>query len=197
MLNYKNILLLSLGATIGGITTYIVTRDKYETIMNEEIEEIRNYYKDKYEKEEQEENTKEEKVVVKEKIDYREIVREYVSNQVDEDDECEDENDDHYTIMESRDLTNGIDFEESKYIESWEFGEQPLYETETIILYSDGVATDDLGDIVDDLDEKIGEDKLRDFIESEDEHLFIRNDILRMDYEIVKDDWKYSELSDK
>ena len=106
-------------------------------------------------------------------------------------------NDDHYTIMESRDLTNGVDFEESKYIESWEFGEQPLYETETIILYSDGVATDDLGDIVDDLNEKIGEDKLRDFIESEDEHLFIRNDILRMDYEIVKDDWKYSELSDK
>lgn len=196
MINYKNILLLSLGATIGGITTYIVTRDKYETIMNEEIEEIRNYYKDKYEKEDKkDEVTREE--VIKEKVDYREIVREYVTNQVDEEDECDDENDDHYTIMESRDLTNGVDFEESKEINSWEFGEQPLYETETIILYSDGVATDDLGDIVDDLEEKIGEDKLRDFIESEDEQLFIRNDILRMDYEIVKDDWKYSELSDK
>lgn len=196
MINYKNILLLSLGATIGGIVTYIATRDKYETIMNKEIEEIRNYYKDKYEKEDKKDEVTSEEVI-KEKVDYREMVREYVTNQVDEEDECDDENDDHYTIMESRDLTNGIDFEEYKEIDSWEFGEQPLYETETIIIYSDGVATDDLGDIVDDLEEKIGEDKLRDFIESEDEQLFIRNDLLRMDYQVIKDDWKYSEISDK
>ena len=113
-----------------------------------------------------------------------------------EDCNCDDEEDNHYTIMESRDLTNGVDFDESKKIESWEFGEQPLYETETIILYSDGVATNDLGDVIDNLEEIMGVDQYREFKESSDESIFIRNDLLRMDYEIVKDDWRYEDLID-
>ena len=161
--------------------------------MNKEIEEIRKYYKDKYENIKEDDEEK-----IKEKGDYREIVREYVSNHVieEEDCNCDDEEDNHYTIMESRDLTNGVDFDESKKIESWEFGEQPLYETETIILYSDGVATNDLGDVIDNLEEIMGVDQYREFKESSDESIFIRNDLLRMDYEIVKDDWRYEDLID-
>ena len=192
MINYKNLFIFSAGISIGGLISYIITKDKYETIMNKEIEEIRKYYKDKYENIKEDDEEK-----IKEKGDYREIVREYVSNHVIEEDcNCDDEEDNHYTIMESRDLTNGVDFDESKKIESWEFGEQPLYETETIILYSDGVATNDLGDVIDNLEEIMGVDQYREFKESSDESIFIRNDLLRMDYEIVKDDWRYEDLID-
>ena len=193
MINYKNLFIFSAGISIGGLMSYVITKDKYETIMNKEIEEIRKYYKDKYENIKEDDEEK-----IKEKGDYREIVREYVSNHVieEEDCDCDDEEDNHYTIMESRDLTNGVDFDESKKIESWEFGEQPLYETETIILYSDGVATNDLGDVIDNLEEIMGVDQYREFKESSDESIFIRNDLLRMDYEIVKDDWRYEDLID-
>ena len=193
MFNYKNLFIFSAGISIGGLISYVITKDKYETIMNKEIEEIRKYYKDKYENIKEDDEEK-----IKEKGDYREIVREYVSNHVieEEDCTCDDEEDNHYTIMESRDLTNGVDFDESKKIESWEFGEQPLYETETIILYSDGVATNDLGDVIDNLEEIMGVDQYREFKESSDESIFIRNDLLRMDYEIVKDDWRYEDLID-
>lgn len=193
MINYKNLFIFSAGISIGGLISYVITKDKYETIMNKEIEEIRKYYKDKYENIKEDDEEK-----IKEKGDYREIVREYVSNHVieEEDYDCDDEEDNHYTIMESRDLTNGVDFDESKKIESWEFGEQPLYETETIILYSDGVATNDLGDVIDNLEEIMGVDQYREFKESSDESIFIRNDLLRMDYEIVKDDWRYEDLID-
>ena len=193
MINYKNLFIFSAGISIGGLISYVITKDKYETIMNKEIEEIRKYYKDKYENIKEDDEEK-----IKEKGDYREIVREYVSKHVieEEDCNCDDEEDNHYTIMESRDLTNGVDFDESKKIESWEFGEQPLYETETIILYSDGVATNDLGDVIDNLEEIMGVDQYREFKESSDESIFIRNDLLRMDYEIVKDDWRYEDLID-
>ena len=193
MINYKNLFIFSAGISIGGLISYVITKDKYETIMNKEIEEIRKYYKDKYENIKEDDEEK-----IKEKGDYREIVREYVSKHVieEEDYNCDDEEDNHYTIMESRDLTNGVDFDESKKIESWEFGEQPLYETETIILYSDGVATNDLGDVIDNLEEIMGVDQYREFKESSDESIFIRNDLLRMDYEIVKDDWRYEDLID-
>ena len=77
MINYKNLFIFSAGISIGGLMSYVITKDKYETIMNKEIEEIRKYYKDKYENIKEDDEEK-----IKEKGDYREIVREYVSNHV-------------------------------------------------------------------------------------------------------------------
>lgn len=75
-----------------------------------------------------------------------------------------------------------------------EFGEMDDYETFSLSYYSDGVVADDNDDLVDDVDEVIGLDSLKHFGEYEDDSVFVRNDRLKCDYEILLDQRRYSDL---
>ena len=62
--------------------------------------------------------------------------------------------------------------------------------------YSDGVLADDDDEKMadDEVDEVVGADYAEHFGEYEDDSVFIRNDKLKCDYEILLDQRKYSEL---
>ena len=68
------------------------------------------------------------------------------------------------------------------------------YETFSLSYYSDGVVADDNDDLVDDVDEVIGLESLKHFGEYEDDSVFVRNDRLKCDYEILLDQRRYSDL---
>ena len=53
--------------------------------------------------------------------------------------------------------------------------------------YADGVVTDDEREIVDDWADLIGPDFMTHFGEYEDDSVFVRNTVLKADYEILKD----------
>ena len=76
-----------------------------------------------------------------------------------------------------------------------EFGEIEEYDTESLTYYQDGVLTDQDDSIIDNIDELIGEDSLTHFGEFEDDSVFVRNDKLRCDYEILRDLRNYSDVN--
>lgn len=71
------------------------------------------------------------------------------------------------------------------------------YNTETLTYWADGVVTDiDDEPLSDDqIEELIGEDSLTHFGEYEDDSVFVRNDRLRTDYEILADTRRYEDFS--
>lgn len=75
-----------------------------------------------------------------------------------------------------------------------EFGEIENYERISLTYFSDGVLTDDGYEIIDDVDETVGEESLEHFGEYEDDSVFVRNDRTRCDYEILQDNRTYAEV---
>lgn len=78
-----------------------------------------------------------------------------------------------------------------------EFGELDGYSTVSLTYYSNGTLTDDTDEPIDDIDEIVGLDSLDTFGEYEDDSVFVRNDSLKTDYEILYDQRSYLEVVNK
>ena len=75
-----------------------------------------------------------------------------------------------------------------------EFGEFEEYEKISLTYYADQVLADENDEEVDDVDEIVGKDSLTHFGEYEDDSVFVRNDRLKCDYEILLDQRNYSDV---
>lgn len=78
-------------------------------------------------------------------------------------------------------------------ISPYDFGEIDEYSQIELTYYADGTLEDDEGNIVTDGDELIGEDSLNTFGEYEDDAVFVRNERLMTDFQILKDYRTYEE----
>ena len=197
--NIKNIFIFGAGAVIGAVASYYVTKTKYETILEEEINSVKETYKKKADKLEQQDKT-EEKNIEEENIE--------------EADQIADEDRDNYNkIIKDSGYVNytkyskhpSVDEEEEivkdpndrpYIINSEEFGEEIGYDTQTLTYFADGVLVDDVDDFVEDVDDVVGEDNLKIFEEFGASAVYVRNDYLMVDYEILKDDFNYSDFQD-
>ena len=65
----------------------------------------------------------------------------------------------------------------------------------TLTLYKDGTLADERYQIIEDIDYKIGMDRIKEFYDSEEFELYVRNNDLEVDYEILKDDRTYFEMT--
>ena len=81
-------------------------------------------------------------------------------------------------------------------IDPSEFGENPEYDTETLTYFADGVLVDDVDDVIEEPDIVVGLENLKVFEEFGATSVYVRNDIYKTDYEIIRDDWKYSDLKE-
>lgn len=79
------------------------------------------------------------------------------------------------------------DYEKPYVISPLEFGdkEDEGYTTVSLMFYSDGLLADDMGEVIENIDETVGVDSLNHFGEYEDDSVFVRNDRLKIDYEIL------------
>lgn len=73
-----------------------------------------------------------------------------------------------------------------------DFGEFEDYQRISLTCYADNVVTDTDGNVIDDVDDIIGEESLQHFGEYEDDSVFVRNDMRRCDFEILRVDENYS-----
>lgn len=90
----------------------------------------------------------------------------------------------------------GEAFVEKPYVISpEEFGEFEEYEKISLTYYADKVLADENDEEVDDVDEIVGEESLNHFGEYEDDSVFVRNDRLKCDYEILLDQRNYSDVA--
>ena len=87
------------------------------------------------------------------------------------------------------------DYMDKYVISPEEFGESEL-PSESLTYWADGIVTDEANCVMDedDIEETIGSDALNHFGEYEDDSVFVRNDILDKEYEILMDTRRFSDV---
>ena len=75
-----------------------------------------------------------------------------------------------------------------------EFGEFEDYERISLSYYADQILADEDDEKVEDVDNVVGLESLIHFGEFEDDSVFVRNDRLKCDYEILLDQRTYSDI---
>lgn len=170
-----------LGAAAGSLTTWKLLKDKYAQIAQEEIDSVKEVYSKANDEKEtvsepEPENVK--KVVSKEaeefmkKLDYTQYSK--------------DEPENPQVMKESEDIPYVIKPEE--------FGEFDDYEEISLTFWADQILTDDDDEILEDVNRVIGFESLNHFGEYEDDSVYVRNDRLKCDYEILLDQRKYEDV---
>lgn len=170
------------GAAIGSLIAWKISKKRYEKLMQEETEELREYYTGKLERLEG---------------DLDEYVNEW--------NEAEEEYErklsklgytDYSGMGDDRDNDREVDDIYRPYvIMPEEFGNNMDYEMVSLTYYADGVLADELDNIIEDVDDTIGEDSLNHFGQYEDDSVFVRNDRLECDYEILRDERRYVDVA--
>jgi hypothetical protein len=186
----SNVFIFATGAAVGSLVAWRLIKSRYERMANEEIATMKEYYATKIKKysgpEQSEPSMGDTETPIEEESEQEITVDDY-----------------HEKLVESGYTNhNDISSKEVKYVEKpyvimpEDFGEIEGYETISLTLYADGVLTDDFDDPIEDIEHTVGRDSLTHFGEYEDDSVFVRNDRLKCDYEILTDHRKYSAVVD-
>lgn len=176
--NLFTVLTFATGAAIGVAATWYFAKTKYEQIAQEEIDSVKEVFHKREQEFKKEKNTEEKP--------------KYASVRKSED-----------MIKKAKDIlkNNGyvrVNHEVKKdapyVIPPEEFMNNEDYENISLTYYSDGVLADENDDVVEDVENVVGRESLNHFGEYEDDSVFVRNDILKCDYEILYDLRNYSEV---
>lgn len=186
----KGIFIFAIGALSGTFVGAQLAKKKYEEIANEEIEEIRDYYRkinkeladqlvDKTAEPEKVEESKEVEEIVEERKQYENIIKRG-----------------NYMAVDEEEQNNVCD--EAYPIDPSEFGNEGKNATETLTYFADGVLVNEVDEVVEDPDLVVGRHHIDIFNEFPDATcVYVRNDLDGMDYEIIKDDWCWSDFDEK
>lgn len=187
-----------LGAAIGSFVTWNVVKDTYQKLAQEEIEDIRQYYKEKLDALEPKTVSNKVPKNTHEKPDIREFAariigengyKNYSNTTIKPDPVLNEEEEPEQKENEV------VEHDPNKpYVVSpEEFGEKG-YTVISLSYYADGVLADEDDHVVEDVDAVIGYESLEHFGEYENDSVHVRNDRLRCDYEILIDLREYSEV---
>ena len=180
----KGLFIFAAGVVAGAVAGAYLIKDKVMADAKQEIEEVREYYKSK--KETKKEETVEEQPVeeVKEEKEYKTIV----------------ENSRYVNYNKPEQIAQHSVLEDEPYsIDPEEFGDKEDEGWDTMVLtyFADGVLIDDADEIVEQPDVVVGLDNLKIFEEFPDATcVYVRNETWRTDFEILRDDWKWSDLQE-
>ena len=171
------------GVGIGVAGTYSYFKEKYEKLAEEDFNSRRVFDEDKKDEpvEPVVEKTADSRTVDKPSIaEYAAILQKegYVN----------------YSDMQDKKQKQEIAVDRPYVIQPSDFGEFDDYEKISLTYTADGVLLDDMNEIVDDIEETVGEDSLEHFGEYEDDSVYVRNDAKKCDYEILLDQRNYQEI---
>ena len=200
----KNFFTFVTGLVIGSVVTYVIVKDKFEQIAQEEIDSVKEVFGRRVEKEADKKvekiAKKEVEKIRKEYNEYDNLTKNYTSysknkteesiEDVEYEEVCENDEDG----VELDEIERASDYDKPYIIEPQEFGALDGYSLITLYHYSDNVLADDCDELVEDLDDVVGEDYASHFGEYEDDCVYVRNDRLKADYEICRDLRKYSDV---
>ena len=176
----KGLLGFAAGLVVGAVVGAYLVKDKIMTDAKQEIEEVREYYKSKKEsKKEVEEEQVEQEQPKEEKEEYKEIANNYVN----------------YNKIEQSKVQTMLE-DEPYIIDVDEFGMNEEYDTMCLTYFADGVLVDDSDEVVEDPDVVVGLDNLKIFEEFGASAVYVRNEIWKTDFEILKDDWNWADLQE-
>lgn len=167
------------GAIIGSVATWLYVKDKYKKIADEEIASVKEVLGRNHPKEDSEEMEPED-ISLEEKMAKIRTAEAIVNR---------------YNYATQKPKEEKPMFDDAPYmISPDEFGEIEDYNTVSLTYYADGVLTDEDDEPLDDAEDLVGEDYVDHFGEHDDIGVFVRNDALRTDYEILYNPRNYSDL---
>ena len=178
------------GVAVGAAATWNFAKKKYEQIAQEEIDSVKEVFRrlrgenEAKETEEPEDELAEENEADKTNghVDigeYRKII-----------------NDNSYDNDQNYEEGAPINMDRPYVIAPDEFGERAGYERFSFTYYSDGTLTDECDEPIspEDVEKLVGKESLTHFGEYEDDSVFVRNDDIESDFEILLDLRKYSDV---
>ena len=195
-----NVLLFAVGAAIGSAVTWRIVKTRYERIAQEEIDSVKMAFNELMANQLSEDEREKEPDVWHGR--HRQIDWSELEDLEDEEDDEEDDNTsdfqeygrliDNYTNNEEKGGAKRM--AKAPYvIAPYDFGELDDYRKFELTYYADGVLEDEDYNIINDSEELIGRDSLNTFGEYEDDAVFVRNEALRSDFQILKDYRTYAE----
>lgn len=205
----KGLLIFAAGLAVGAVAGAVIVKNKVLADAKAEIDEVREYYRESRGVVNEVEEVKEK---VEETIDHiQDLIEEHVEEAKEvekkeyklKDIQIKDEpktgltNYSQITKMYmSKDEFQAPMYDDPFVIDPSEFGENPEYDTETLTYFADGVLVDDVDDVIEEPDIVVGLENLKIFEEFGATTVYVRNDIYKTDYEIIRDDWNYSDLKE-
>lgn len=203
-MNYKlfSAVSFAVGAVIGSAVTWKFVKSKYEQIAQEEIDDVRAYYKKKLEAYEEDETEELPETNDATPTGYSKMtqdkpdIMEYAAKIKDlgytgESDQDEDDDDDEEEYVEKEEDS----MKDEPYVISADEFDEEGYDTETLTYFADGVLTDWYNEPVDNPEEMVGADTLANFDKLADgDTVFVRNDNHATDYEIQRDHRNYKDV---
>lgn len=171
----SKVIIFATGAAIGSAVTYILTRRKYEQVEWEYEEES---VEENLESVEQDDDKSEEDLNKEDMVRYNNYVKKYAGNHI---------------VDEMVNNVKGSedDVDRPYLITVDEYAELDDYEVNSLYYYEDNVLTDELGNVIDDVDDTVGADNLKKFDDMSVDSIYIRNDARMSDYEILRDMGRY------
>ena len=186
----KGLLIFAAGLAVGAVAGAVIVKNKVLADAKAEIEEVREYYRES--RGQKDEHVEEVKEVEKKEYELKDI-------QIKDDSKTEKEHTNYSQITKmyiSKDEFQTPMYDDPFVIDPSEFGENPEYDTETLTYFADGVLVDDVDDVIEEPDIVVGLENLKIFEEFGATTVYVRNDIYKTDYEIIRDDWNYSDLKE-
>ena len=190
----KGLLIFAAGLAVGAVAGAVIVKNKVLADAKAEVEEVREYYRSARGKVNREnvEETEEVKEVEKKEYELKDIL-------IKDEPKTEKEHTNYSQITKmymSKDEFQAPMYDDPFVIDPSEFGENPEYVTETLTYFADGVLVDDVDDVIEEPDIVVGLENLKIFEEFGATTVYVRNDIYKTDYEIIRDDWNYSDLKE-
>lgn len=201
-----NVIMFAAGAAIGSAVTWKFLKDKYEKIVQEEIKSVKEVFADRFSDSSEEPSSEKSDDEMEEDplSDYRKInwddLEDLDPSELEEEEyQAEEADKAEYEYLSNIYKEGGADNmpssepREPYIIEPIEFGELDGYKTFELTYYEDGILEDEDYEIVRNPEEILGPDALGSFGEYEDDSVFVRNERLRADFQILKDYRTYDE----
>ncbi len=184
MSKVTNFVMFAMGTAVGSVITWHCVKKKYEQIAQEEIDSVKAVFMKK---------DPDMEVTVSEtphqaeprKVEEKPSISEYAALLKNE----------GYTNYSGTGKEEQTSMNDKPYVISpEEFGEYEEYEKISLTYYGDQVLADENDELVEDVEGAVGFESLTHFGEYEDDSVFVRNDRLKCDYEILLDQRTYSDV---
>lgn len=156
----------AIGAAVGSFVTWKIVKTKYEQLAQEEIDSVKEVYSRNKKEDESEE-----------------------TEQLDTDISSDEETD----KQRQKDITKDNGYSNGNVMNAYpkpftitpeEFGET-MYKTETLYYYADEILADENDKEIVNVDELVGLDSLSTFGQYDDDAVYVRNEKLKTDFEIL------------
>ena len=167
----KYFVTFTLGAAVGSVAAWGILKSKYAQMAKEEIEEVREYYR---QKDTNDESDSGEEEIYDDRQQYEALTQAYTEQE-----------------------GGSEEMSETPYvITPEEFAADDEYQSESLTFYACGTLTDDFDNPIEDVPAMVG-DALDHFGEYEDDSVFVRNDRYKCNYEILKDVRTFEEVQNR